>query len=255
MAAVHTSEDDRAQPLHSYWLCKHLYLCTTQSGVVFLDIRQNRYFGLCGPQLHALSLMVEGWPQQPHLIDPNKFLLSQNASDIADQYAAEGLLTRDREIGKPATPVSLYLGSALTEIDIDAPRKRPIGLQDIRYFLGTYTATAYSLRMRPFETIVMRQAERKSQASCCKVPFLPDLTAELVGVFRLLRSLLAAGKNQCLFQALALTRFLAHYGQFPTWVIGIRTDPWGAHSWVQEGNLLLDSTPEIVRFYTPILAI
>ena len=52
-----------------------------------------------------------------------------------------------------------------------------------------------------------------------------------------------------------LVKFLASYQVHPTWVIGVRTKPWAAHSWVQQGTLLLDSNPEEVCEYTAILAI
>ena len=47
----------------------------------------------------------------------------------------------------------------------------------------------------------------------------------------------------------------ACYDVYPTWVIGVRTKPWAAHSWVQQGTLLLDANPEQVCDYSPILAI
>jgi hypothetical protein len=61
--------------------------------------------------------------------------------------------------------------------------------------------------------------------------------------------------DQCLFHALALTRFVNDSGQLATWVIGVRLRPWGAHSWVQQNHRVLDTTPEIVREYAPILAV
>jgi hypothetical protein len=35
--------------------------------------------------------------------------------------------------------------------------------------------------------------------------------------------------------------------------MGVRIEPWAAHSWVQAGEYVLDGTPEQVRFFTPIL--
>ena len=55
--------------------------------------------------------------------------------------------------------------------------------------------------------------------------------------------------------SLALVRFLARHAVFPTWVIGVRAKPWGAHAWVQQGTLLLDASPEQVCEYTPILTV
>ena len=80
-------------------------------------------------------------------------------------------------------------------------------------------------------------------------------TVELVSVFHRLRPYGFAAKDQCLFHALALLKFLAYYKIHPTWVIAVRPTPWAAHSWLQLGTLVLDCTPEEVSGYTPILAI
>ena len=73
--------------------------------------------------------------------------------------------------------------------------------------------------------------------------------------FRQLRLYSLTTLDQCLFHALALCRFLSPFGVFPSWVIGVRTHPWGAHSWVQCGDLVLDDTPEHVLEYTPLLIV
>jgi len=85
--------------------------------------------------------------------------------------------------------------------------------------------------------------------------FPEQRAVELVCLFRRLRPLAFTAKDQCLFHALALVRFLAFYSVFPVWVVGVRTRPWAAHSWVQQGTLLLDSNPEHVCEYTPILSV
>jgi hypothetical protein len=46
-----------------------------------------------------------------------------------------------------------------------------------------------------------------------------------------------------------------HSGLAATWVIAVRPRPWGAHSWVQLDNLLLDTNPEEINGYTPILSV
>ena len=67
-------------------------------------------------------------------------------------------------------------------------------------------------------------------------------------MFRRLRPYAFAAKDQCLFHALALLKFLAYYNIFPTWVIAVRPTPWAAHSWLQLGNHVLDCNPEEIRW-------
>ena len=80
-------------------------------------------------------------------------------------------------------------------------------------------------------------------------------TIELVSVFRRLRPYAFEAKDRCLFHALALQRFLFRYGSYPTWVVGVSARPWAAHSWVQVEECVLDSSPEDVCAFTPVLAV
>jgi hypothetical protein len=52
-----------------------------------------------------------------------------------------------------------------------------------------------------------------------------------------------------------MIEYLSMYHVFPEWVIGVRTQPFGAHSWVQNGAVVLNDTPERVSSFTPILAV
>jgi hypothetical protein len=47
--------------------------------------------------------------------------------------------------------------------------------------------------------------------------------------------------------------FLRCYGCFPYLVIGVKTAPFAAHSWVQEDGIVLDGDPASVGHFVPIL--
>jgi hypothetical protein len=81
-----------------------------------------------------------------------------------------------------------------------------------------------------------------------------EALGDLVATFHRLRPLYAR-KYLCLYDSLALVEFLAHYHYFPHWVFGVKTEPFGAHCWVQEGNSVLNDTVEFVQGYTPIMDI
>jgi hypothetical protein len=67
--------------------------------------------------------------------------------------------------------------------------------------------------------------------------------------------LLFGAQDACLYDSLALLRFLSYYGVFPTCVIGVQTGPFGAHCWVQYQAVVFNDAPEYVRRFTPILAV
>jgi hypothetical protein len=70
-----------------------------------------------------------------------------------------------------------------------------------------------------------------------------------------MRPLVITSHDKCLHDSLTLLRFLAAEKLYPSWVVGVRTRPFAAHSWVQSGDLVLNDTHEYVRGFTPILVV
>lgn len=52
-----------------------------------------------------------------------------------------------------------------------------------------------------------------------------------------------------------MARHLSGIGCASTLVIGVRAEPFAAHSWVQVDQVVLNDTAEEVRRFTPILAL
>ena len=122
-------------------------------------------------------------------------------------------------------------------------------------FLAAFCWARFFLAGRPFSTVVaevrsMNLRPRRNIVEC----ELRGVAAR-VDVFRQLRPFAFAAEGHCLLHALTLMRFLSKYDLHPDWVIGVTTQPWGAHSWVQWDNYLLDSNPEKVCGYTPIMIV
>jgi len=83
---------------------------------------------------------------------------------------------------------------------------------------------------------------------------LPRLRAALV-TYEKLRPLVFTARDQCLFDSLALMNFLADECLFPRWVVGVKTSPFRAHSWVQFGDTVLNDQHENVRRFRSILVV
>ena len=73
--------------------------------------------------------------------------------------------------------------------------------------------------------------------------------------YETLRPFVFTAREKCLLDSLALVMFLAKDGLLPRWVIGVRTGPFGAHSWVQCGTTVLNDQHEYVRQFRPILVV
>src|ERR1700679_490019 len=132
---------------------------------------------------------------------------------------------------------------------------RPVTWRHCADFVAAYLWVRSSLAWRPFFATVEAVRARKNGRTLGKQPWQISQVAGAIGIFRRLRPLLFAAEGHCLIHALTLIRFLSNYQFYPEWVIGVTTQPWGAHSWVQWENYLLDTNPEKVCAYTPILVV
>jgi hypothetical protein len=59
-------------------------------------------------------------------------------------------------------------------------------------------------------------------------------------------------ETRCLLDSLAMVRFLAKRGHRASVVFGVTSDPFSAHCWVQDGDLLLNDSIGNIETYTPI---
>jgi hypothetical protein len=258
----------------SYRIPSHVHVCVTGDGSVLLDLKRDKYFGIGRQDTLHLAAVVEGWPKLSREYNLDESRSREDAERICRTMLDEGLLLR---AGAPALErFSKRRGTenstngapvgwrAESRIDMTAPfvsvgDELEVGA-DIRFMhvvrvAAAYAWALYSLRGRPpMATVeaVRAQKNRRPEAGA-----LWDLEriASLIDIFRRLRPYLFAAEGRCLVHALTIVRFLGSHGVYPDWVIGVATQPWGAHSWVQWGNYLLDTNPEKVCRYTPILVV
>lgn len=52
-----------------------------------------------------------------------------------------------------------------------------------------------------------------------------------------------------------MIEFLARYRLYANWVYGVEIEPFNAHCWVQQSDLLFNDIIEEVQRYTPIMAV
>lgn len=233
-----------------YYLPQHVYACRTDEGVIFLDARHDRYFGLGGAGVAALPEFINNWTKSDHGVrsDVETSVAQVEVQRVADNLTERGLLRRCTDEGTPihrtsAPPLAIDRPRAVTEA------QRQLRLIDVLYFTVAFLQARWLLKRLPLEAI----ASRVSAARCHQEQLdLVDLFGH-VNTFRRLRRLFFSEKDRCLLNALALVLFLRRYGHFPLFVIGVKTRPFGAHSWVQYGQILLDGDPARICHFVPIL--
>lgn len=235
--------------ISQYWLAAHVYTCVRDDAAVILNTKLDRYFAIEPEHARALAAVVTGWPASNTAPMP-----LHEALPVAEQFENHGFITRCASEGRSAAPPRLTDRSSLIELgsELDGSSLRT---RDVVRFLDAYRQVSWALRYRSFEAVVRDVVDARMRAVSEESSLNLSHAIELLSVFRRMRGYIFAVRNRCLLHALLLTKFLMRYDQRPTWVIGVRTAPFAAHSWVQHAHFVLDTTPEKVCPYTPILAI
>jgi len=237
-----------------YSLPPHVHYCLTEDGAVFLDLKRDVYLGVGIPVTRALTAVVRGWPQTSSVARSAEPTPAEDVALIVDALTRRGLLTQHNGSGQPASPAILETPQ-LGMCDVDTIDWTDFRGSHAATFLSACASSAIRLRLLSLTRIVNRVTRRKCARADLSSAFPIDFCRELTRSFLRLRALTYTARDACLFDSLVLVEFLAHYRLFPTWIIGVTTGPFKAHSWVQHGHVVLNDTPERVRTYTPILTI
>ena len=250
VSGVEPDTSDAVSRDRCYDLPQHVYACRTDDGVIFLDARHDRYFGLSGTAVAALPDLVRNWPSGDTRARSGSEAPIPRAEvhRVADNLIERGLLCRGGDAESPrrrasVPPLSMDLPRAVVEA------RRALRAVDLIYFLLACTQAIWLLKRHPLEVIASRVTAARRNGEPLD---LVDVFGR-VQVFRRLRRLLFSEKDRCLLNALALVLFLRRYGHFPHFVIGVKTLPFGAHSWVQHQQTLLEGDPASVCHFVPIL--
>lgn len=237
----------------AYLLSEHVYACQSGSHVILLDVLRDQYLAVDAESARLLTESVYGWPTFASGAASTVMADARRDTTIR-RFLAEGLLTTDpRAAKKPAKELIEPPSKALLEQNPETtPVIQPRYVPD---FLLSFGLAAAMLRLRHFAKVVTRvRARREREAANSGDLDLGD-AAELVAAFDALRPFAFASKDACLLHALALLEFLSLHRIFPSWVFGVRTEPFAAHCWVQHRDVVFNDVPDYVSRYTPIMAI
>ena len=236
-----------------FWLPPHTRVCVTATGAVLLDLKRNRYFGLGYREARSLSTLASNWSAASTSSGPSlEPMQLEDAARLAGALVNAGFLTPVAPTEPGPSFATIDSSAALTSVGYELAATPHLHLHHLIAFLRACIWAKRAVDRRLLYSIACEVAESKPALT---QDIHLQRTVELVSVFHRLRPYGFAAKDQCLFHALALLKFMANYNIHPTWVIAVRPTPWAAHSWLQLGTLVLDCTPEEVSGYTPILAI
>ena len=237
-----------------YFMPKHVFLCRAGTQIVFLDLRKNKYSAIDCALESALSEVVAGWSTWSESPKRPSYTQGNNGSQVVKALISKGLLTDSPTNGKAATPVSVAepAEDLICEYALEKPAINSVHIS--RFLLASMTASMM-LRFLPLHRVVGRVRQSKHRGAQSSESFDISEARELVRVYEALRPFLFVGHDMCLFDSLAIFDFLRRYGLYPTWVIGVQTTPFAAHSWLQKEDVVLNDSLPHVNIYTPIMAI
>jgi hypothetical protein len=247
-----TSKEVRAP----YFIPRHVHLCQTGNQVIFLDLRRDKYLAIGSAEREAMSGQVNGWPAHDDYSDGATHACKSPGSrePVIRSLLKLGLLTPDASAGKHAAhPTIESVNESL--VDETLEQRVSIGYRHVLKFLLACARARIALRLRSLEHAVELVRRRKARSLRHAPVFDLRKNRELVAIFDRLRPFVFTAKDACLFDSLALIEFLAMHDSYPTWVIGVHTQPFSAHSWVQHNEFSFNGPVEFLRRFTPILAV
>jgi hypothetical protein len=219
------------------FLLRHgLFYCTVRDRTIFLDVTENRYFGLSSELDSMFRHIAAG--EMPPAADA---VAAERLVELAILIRADGDHQALQPANVPAPATSL----------IDTISSCPSPLQAFGYLAQEFVEIM-RLRWHPFEETIGTLRFRASARSV--TPGQLDIARHVVAAARRVRSLRTA-HDRCLPRSIAMFRLMGSRGFWPSLVIGIGDSAFTAHCWLQQGDVVLNDEVDVVRCYTPILVI
>jgi len=258
MPQIENKQNERLLEPGRFGIPPHIHVCVTGTGSVILDVKRDKYLGLGREETELLADAVIGWPSPLWQSSTHGDVdaLRHATNDLCESLVTDGVLEWAGEAKKErgVAPLRDMKGEWISIGDEFEVTGR-VTLRHIANFLSACVWARYSLAWRPFSSVVAEVTATKFRRVLDLDRWHIRRVSAMVDIFRRLRPFAFAAEGHCLLHALTLMRFLSKYQLHPQWVIGVTTQPWGAHSWVQWENYLLDSNPEKVCGYTPIMMV
>jgi hypothetical protein len=241
-----------------YALAHHVFVCIQDEHVVFLDVRRDRYFTLRAEQTRALESCVRGWPVRGAATGAVVGSDSGSGSAALALLIERGLIMGADQTGKDATPIQIE--PPLVELAPEACEHEPhVNVLALSRFVRATCSARLTLRYSSFDRVIDRERARRTRevrgSAGSEVLLDRSRAHELVTLFATLRPYFFSAKHACLFETLALRKFLASYRVRPRWVFGVQARPFAAHCWLQQDGVVFNDTVEYVSRYTPIMVI
>lgn len=209
-------------------LSPDISFCRTGGGLVFLDLRSDRYFQLGPRESRSFEQLLCGDAEAAEL----------------DAFSADGILRR-----VDGDTVCAPAAATLASDDI-------YGFEPLRPSLRGVVQTGYHIARAHRVIGSGRLRATIGDLSCRKAKAAEGGEIALAAArhFDANRSLVPVDRR-CLIDSVALMRILLARGIAVDLIFGVRTGPFAAHCWLQTRHHILTCAHDEARNFTPILII
>jgi hypothetical protein len=237
-----------------YALAPHVRFCECDEGILFLDLKKNRYLGVGKEHLGALRSLLQGCVSGSCSDSAEECTQNNGTDSLANTLLEQGLLVKGVSPLRPSAPA---IRGAKKAIDCGwSTESAPALSFDHCYtFLLAILNASFQLKFLCIDRIIRNLQNSTDPISVAYTEFDESTVVDLILIFGRLTPWTYTAKDACLFDSLALVRFLRSHHVNATWTIGVTARPFAAHCWVQYGDLVLNDTLEHVQCFTPILVV
>lgn len=223
-----------------YALPADLSFCLTGGRVIFLNLAQDRYFRLgAGADAAFQTLLSSG-----------------HASEEDIEALVRLGVIRPTTDGGGLIP-AMVMAPSRSVLETEPPGRRP-GIWMTLQVLDAVARSWRALKLTPIARVLQRLRRTRARAldRSGKVQIEARADDVLAVAVRFNRARRAVPINTvCLLDSLALVDFLARRGMCADLIIGVKLNPFVAHSWVQHRDVILNDPLDRASAFTPILVV
>ena len=211
-------------------LADHVHAVQVGADLVILDLAADGYLALRAPQ--GLRL------------DETRRQISAD-EDVLLQLEASGVLLAGGCGGRFRLREAAAAPPRLSAEGAERPR-----VPDVLQFAAAVAGAPWRWGRGSLRPLVGYAARRRR-------PVAAAPTSETLRRARVFPELLVSSpwQGECLYRSYLLLRFLRAGGCDAAWVFGVRTWPFGAHCWLQVGDVVLNDHPDRLASFAHILVV
>ncbi|MEM7432654.1 MAG: lasso peptide biosynthesis B2 protein [Pseudomonadota bacterium] len=253
-----TVEDERVRLTKAdatrYVLEERVRAVETSNAVVFLNLETDTYSAVTDFEKSVVLKYVPlpaGRKDTEDCVTPYEW--DAASLEVLEWLRGEGLIRREETNTALASTDDLRPNPT---VDLRPVSERPLFFRIIstfRFFRVLFAAKALMRSNSISRSVQYVRSVKNKRESRWGAGYTAEL-GELMSQFILLRALTYTSRDRCVFDSLVLSVFLAKNGLEPELKIGVKTQPFASHCWVQVDGKIVNELEEYSGSFYEIIA-